>query len=1379
MTLRVIAIGASAGGLEPLRVILGALPASYPAAVIVAQHLSPSHASLLVELLGRSTPLPVVQITDGLKLKPGHIHVTPPSYDVEVRDGALWLLAPAVGPGPKPRINRLFQSIADAYAESGVGVVLSGTGTDGAVGLQALRNAGAVTLVQTLETCQHDGMPRAALDLSAADGQLSPAELGTYLAELSQSVLPMEVIESSDALDRLLVLATRVSGVDLSRYRRKSMIRRIGRRMALLRQPDLEHYIDWCASHPDELRQLVNDLFINVTQFFRDGEAFATLQAKLRERLKETNERSEFRVWVAGCSTGEEAYSLAILLHELADEIGKPHQYRVFATDISERAIQRARAGIYSDEAIEDLGPGRSARFLTPVTGGFQISRQLRDRVVFSVNDLARDAPFSRIDLATCRNLLIYFKQDHQRLVLQTLHYALRPDGLLMLGSAETTAPAGELFRTVSDTAHLYAKEGESRLPPSLRLSRPSTLTTVPARNRGPEADTVEMRLLRDLVRQHAPATVVVNQANELMFSSGDLGAFISVPAGAGTLDVSAMLQEALRAPVRAAMFQRRRQEQDEPVRLSVPLANGQLIDIEVQRFDPMLRQDWLRLSLSARANPLRELEEQLKPRDDDEARLFRTLESELFSTRTNLQMVVQELETANEDLQAANEELQSTNEELQSTNEELQTTNEELRSTNEELLTVNDELNQKSAELERAHTDINNVLDSLPTPLLLINHELRVRRFSPSIDRLVARHSIRSEDGLLALRWRVEIPGLRDKVLQVIREGVSLRGDFQHDGQFWKYEISPVNDRHQPARSALLLFIDVTELHQANQVVSQQRGEMERSFASVSDALVHLPENGEVRAANQAALALFGVESPQQIPLGECGLRMDLDSESGEPVTLAELRDRVLAQHEHLLLTVHLLRDDGAASRTLSLIAQPLGEGGGSGVLLLLRDVESGRHEHERLVWSSNHDELTGLLNRRGFGEQLRKAAQRTSSATPQTLLFFDLDQFKAANDIGGHAAGDEVLRQIAGLIRDQIGARGVVGRLGGDEFCAILSDASIDPGLLVAEKLRSLIEVLRVPWKGATLRVGVSIGVAAIESGDDGGQNALAQADAACIQAKARGRNRVESVSTAAISQLSGRLKEAHMVQLLKDSIEYGQIRHAYELLRPLDPRRPARVEVLTRMWDADGAQISTFHLINSAERAGLVRKVDEQAFSEACRLAELLPSEQIERIHVNVSPNSLAVPAFVAGIEKNLRLQPALAQRICFEITETAAFAHLSSVRAFADQVRPLGAEIFLDDFGTGSSVLGQLRELKMDGLKIDGEFVRNMKASPVDTTIVRSIQQIAEVMGLTTVAEYVRDEETAELLGEMQVGYAQGDWAGRELSRDEILERFGSE
>lgn len=1377
MTFRVIAIGASAGGLEPLRVILGLLPVSYPAAVIVAQHLSPSHASLLVELLGRSTALPVVEITDGLVLKPGQVYVTPPNYDVEVRDGALHLLAPVVGPGPKPRINRLFQSIADSYMESGVGVVLSGTGTDGAVGLEALRNAGALTLIQSPETCQHDGMPRAALDISAADGQMSPAELGSYLAELSDQSPPPDMVEPGDGLERLLVLATRASGVDLSRYRRKSLIRRIGRRMALLRQGSLESYTDWCAGHPDELRMLVNDLFINVTQFFRDGEAFSTLYASLRARLRDAPaDRGEFRVWVAGCSTGEEAYTLAILLDELVEEIGRPHLYRVFATDISERVVRRARAGIFSAEAVEDLGPTRSARYLSPVPDGFQINRQLRDRVAFSVNDLAKDAPFSRIDLVTCRNLLIYFTPENQRQILQTLHYALKSDGLLMLGSAETTAPASELFRTVSDATHLYAKEGESRLPPSLRLSRPVNAVASAARTRSPEADAVELRLLRDLARQHAPATVVVNQANELMFSRGELGAFMALPAGPGTLDVSAMLQEALRAPVRAAMFQRRRSESDEPVKLTLPLQSGQLIEIEVQRFDPAHRPGWLRLSIAARSNPLQLMEAQLQPRDVAEAQLFQTLESELFSTRSSLQMVVQELETANEDLQAANEELQSTNEEFQSTNEELQTTNEELRSTNEELLTVNDELNQKSVELERAHNDIANVLGSLPTPLLLVNHELRVRLFSPSIDRLVPRLSIRPEDGLLALRWKVDIPGLRDKVMQVIREGVSRRGDFDHDGQFWKYEISPVNDRHQSGRSALLLFIDTTELRQAHQVVSQQRGEMERSFASVSDALIHLPARGGARAANQAALALFGVESPQQIPLGASGLHLDLAGALGEPVTLGALRDRVLSQQDHLLLTIHLSSIDGSVPRLLSLTAQHMGEGSEAGVLLLLRDIESGRREHEMLLWSNSHDELTGLLNRRAFGEQLRKAAQQASVTRPQTLLFFDLDQFKAANDIGGHAAGDEVLRQVAGLIRNQVGARGVVARLGGDEFCAILTDAPIDSGLLVAEKLRSLIEALRVPWNGSTLRVGVSIGVTAIDMDDESGRNALAQADAACIEAKARGRNRVESVSTAAMSQLSGRLKEAHLVQLLKDALERGELRHTYELVQPLESRLAARLEVLTRLWDAEGRQISTFHLITSAERAGLISRVDEQAFAEACRMAAKVPEQRVERIHVNVSPNSLAVPAFAAGIEDCLRHNPVLARRICFEITETAAFANLSSVRAFADRVRPLGAEIFLDDFGTGSSVLGQLRELRMDGLKIDGEFVRSMKTSPVDMIIVQSIQQIAEAMGLATVAEFVRDDETADKLRELRVGYAQGDWAGRELSSDEIVERF---
>ena len=1375
MTLRVVGIGASAGGLEPLRVLLGTLPADYRAAVIVAQHLSPSHASLLVDLLRRSAALPVVEIADGMALEAGHIYVTPPNNDVEVRDGRLVLSAPVIGPGPKPRINRLFQSMANGCGEQAVGVVLSGTGTDGALGLEALRSVGALALVQSPDSCQHDGMPRAALDLSAADGQMPPAELGAYLAELSDRRVSLEALETGSTLDRLIGLASRASGVDLGRYRQKSLLRRIGRRMALLRQTSLEAYTDWCGSHPDELAMLVNDFFINVTQFFRDHEAFATLYAVLRERLRKSTERGEFRVWTAGCSTGEEAYSLAILLQELSEEIGRPLSYRIFATDISERAITRARLGLYSAEAADDLGAQRAQRFLTATTEGFQISRALRDRVVFSVNDIARDAPFSRIDLVCCRNLLIYFTPEHQRQVLQTLHYALKPEGLLFLGSAESTSAVSELFSTASDTAHLYTKEGESRPPATLRMARaPGVAASPPPRNRGVEGETTELRLLRDLAREHAPATVVVNEGNELMFSRGDLTAWLGLPLGTGTLDLCAMLIEPLRSPVRAAMFQRRRQQDwDTPVHLSIAIGNQNLVEIQVQRFDPA-RTDWLRIGFRARPNPLPTAEAGLAPVDEAEARLFQLLESELFSTRASLQSVVQELETANEDMQTANEELQSTNEEFQSTNEELQTTNEELRSTNEELLTVNDELIQKTLELERAHADIAVVLSALPTPLVLVNNELRVRLFSTSFDELVPIVSIRPEDGLMALPWKVEIPSLREKVLRVLREQVTVRGAFRHGSESWKYEFNPVYDRDQSARSALLLFINTTELEEAQESLSLQRGEMERSLASVSDAILHFADHGPLRAANRVALALFGVEHAQQIPLDDGSLRRDADGKPGEVVTLSALRSEVRDIYDPVHTTLYLQRADDPQPRPLSVTLQALGRGiDGGSVLICMRDIDTSRREHELLVWASSHDELTGLLNRRAFDEALRKAAARATDGLAQTLLYIDLDQFKACNDLGGHAAGDEVLRQVTALIRTEIGAGGTVGRLGGDEFCVILDRTAIDSGLLIAEKLRVLIELLRVTWHQHTLRVGVSIGVAALGRDDERGHQALEQADAACIQAKALGRNRVESVTGDAISSLSGRLAEAQVVHQLKAAIDAGTgLFHVLEWILPLGDGGPRRLEVLTRLLDADGAPVPTQHLIASAERSGLIRQIDERAFREAQRLLALLPADAVERIHVNLSPHSLATPSFSQWLEAELASAPNLARRICFEITETAAFANLSSVRHFSAAVRPLGAQICLDDFGTGSSVLGQIRELSLDGLKIDGAFVRSMRTSEVDRIIVRSIQQIAQTLGLFTVAEYVADEGVAAVLKELQIEFGQGDWAGRELDEAQV-------
>ena len=730
---RVIGIGSSAGGLEALRELLQNLPDDHGLQIVVVQHLSPTHRSMLVTLLARESRLPVVEIVDGMRLRPNTIHITPPAAHVQLHNQLL-RLTPAHKVGtPKPSVDNFFQSLAEECGKAAVGVILSGTGHDGQSGIRQIHAAGGTTIVQDPQTARYDGMPLAALETGCVHHVLPPALIGRDIAHLVPSPsLPQAPVDLQVApLDRISAIMRRATGVEIQLYKENTLQRRLKRRVQATGCPDTTAYAIHLQRHPEEVAKLMRELLISVTEFFRDVAPFRALETALHTLIADKADLDELRVWVAGCATGEEAYSIAILIAEIQRRLGRPLMVRLFATDLDEAAVDQARRGRFSHEALAGLPPELLERYFTAEKDEYLAVKVLRDSLIFSVHNLIGDPVFSRLDLISCRNVLIYFRPELQAHLLDLFHHALVPGGLLFLGKSESTQHNSRLFLALDDTSRLFRRSAEGSAPVSVRRSA-LTLSARPAARSAPrDRVTIFERLFRAMPGTLLPPSVLVDANLEIRHVFGDVSPWVRLGEGEVSTDLYRLAIRPLRVEVRSLVMKAQRdpkvflehtvqaKDLDRPARISVlrlEEADGQSMMLLVS-FRPARERVGPRISQSERTT-----DHQLEVTD---------LEQQLSSTREHLHTVIEELETSNEELQSLNEEMQSSNEELTSSNEELETANEELQSTNEELTTVNEELENKGQQLAVLNDDLMNVKNSLPHPVLVIDERSHLVLFN------------------------------------------------------------------------------------------------------------------------------------------------------------------------------------------------------------------------------------------------------------------------------------------------------------------------------------------------------------------------------------------------------------------------------------------------------------------------------------------------------------------------------------------------------------------------------------------------------------------------------------------------------------------------
>ncbi len=855
----IVGIGASAGGLEALELFLRNVPEKCGMAFVVVQHLDPTHKGIMVELLQRSTSMPVAQVRDRMKVQPDCVYVIPPNRDLSILHGILHLLDPMMPRGLRLPIDFFFRSLADDLQDKSIGVILSGMGSDGTLGLRAMKEKAGVVFVQAPASAKFDGMPKSAIDAGLADVIAPVEELpGRIMAYLQHAPLndrtdrPLED-KAHSALEKVFILLRTQTGHDFSLYKKSTVYRRIERRMGLHQINRIATYVRYLRENPQETELLFKELLIGVTSFFRDPAAWEQLKNKVIPALLAARPTGGvIRAWTPGCSTGEEAYSLAIVFKEALEQVKPAGSFslQVFATDLDKDAIDKARTGVYPANIAADVSPERLCRFFIQEERGYRAGKDIREMVVFAPQNVIMDPPFTKLDMLICRNLLIYLTPELQKKLLPLFHYSLNPGSILFLGSAETIGAFTDLFSPLDGKTRLYLRLDSAMGAEPVEF--PSSFfpfeARVPAKG-GIQKPAPNLQTLADqlLLTRYASAAALTSDRGDILYISGRTGKYLEPAAGKANWNIFAMAREGLRYELTAA-FQKAVRQKDAVILKGVQVRNDggmQAVDVTLQ---PIAEPEALRGTVMIVFTDLGAPVEKTAPGKISKASVHGTriaeLEQEIEQARHELQTTREEMQTSQEELKSANEELQSTNEELQSTNEELTTSKEEMQSMNEELQTVNNELQAKLDELSRAGNDMKNLLDSTDIATLFLDEGLKVRRFSKRTSQIIK--LIPGDTGRMITDIASDLvySGLAEDAREVLQALVPREKEVSGgEGRWFLVRIMPYRTLENRIDGVVITFADITvsktletELRKTQAVLEKRIGKQKTNLKLSED---------------------------------------------------------------------------------------------------------------------------------------------------------------------------------------------------------------------------------------------------------------------------------------------------------------------------------------------------------------------------------------------------------------------------------------------------------------------------------------------------------------------------------------------------------------
>ncbi len=924
----IVGIGASAGGLEALEQFFGSMPDKKGMAFVVIQHLDPNHAGIMPELLQRMTPMKVFQATDNLVVKPNSVYVIPPNKSLSLLNGALHLFDPVETRGLRLPVDIFFRSLALDRQEKSIGIILSGMGSDGSLGLKAIKEKNGIVLVQDPQTAKFDGMPRSATEAVIADIVAPAAELPARLIEFLKYIpagKPDPEIEGKtrSSLEKIIILLREQTGHDFSQYKKNTLFRRIERRMGIHQIDRIASYVRFLQENPKEVDVLFKELLIGVTSFFRDPAVWEELLNKvIPDLIDELPNGYVLRAWVPACSTGEEAYSLAIIFREALAKIKKRKTLtlQIFATDLDLDAIEIARKGLYRANITADVTPDWISRYFSPETDGYRVATSIREMVVFAPQNVIRDPPFTRLDFLSCRNMLIYMEPELQGKLLLLFHYSLNPGGILLLGSAETLGVRHEGFSEIYGKLKLFRRSVSMAF--SELVDFPSSFHRKPAvpEKKPAQKATDNIQALADqlLLQRFAPASVLVNPLGDIVYITGRTGKYLEPAAGKANMNIHAMARDGLRQ-VLPGMIRKAMQLPNAIAERNLRVGtNGgtQYVDLTVQRIDtPEALRDMIIIiftDVPDRAEPVAANTSKGKREPSLQQK---ELELEVQRLHEDLQGTREEMQTSQEELKSTNEELQSTNEELQSTNEELTTSKEEMQSLNEELQAVNAELQNKVSDFTHASDDMKNLLNSTEIASLFLDRELNIRRFTDPVIQIFKLRSTDIGRPFTDLVSDLQYPEIETRARQVLQSLIPMETAIEtNSGKWYNIRIMPYRTIDDRIDGLVMTFANITdfktleiELKKTNEALTFTETHYRRLFESAKDGILILdPASGKILDVNPFLIELLGYSREQLIEksIWEIGFLKDIVANKDK---FLELLQKELVRYENLPLeTAH-----------------------------------------------------------------------------------------------------------------------------------------------------------------------------------------------------------------------------------------------------------------------------------------------------------------------------------------------------------------------------------------------------------------------------------------------------------------------------------------
>jgi two-component system CheB/CheR fusion protein len=968
----VIGIGASAGGLAAISRFLDAMPPDNGMAFVIVVHLSPEHESELANILQRRTQMPVLQVTETVAIEPNHVYIIPPKNNLMMNDGHLQLMAAERPNSQHGEIDLFLRALAEVHRERAVGIILSGAGADGAVGISRIKEQGGFAIAQSLDDAEYESMPRSAIDTGLIDIVLPAAEMPQRLIALAANARQIRLPEAvhaaarkeaggaedaETALQEIMKLLRQATGHDFRYYKRATVLRRIERRLQIHGLPHVVAYQAYIEEHPEETGALLQDMLISVTNFFRDRAAFEALERDVMPAIfANTAANEQIRCWSVACATGEEAYSIAMLLAEQNAHLPRQRPVQVFASDIDERAIGFARHGLYPESVVADVAPARLRQYFTRSGQQYRISDKIRQTILFSMHNILRDPPFSRLHLVCCRNLLIYLERDVQKKVLEVLHYALQPGGYLFLGSAETAEIAGNLFVPV-DKKHRIYRATQARISSYPQVPQPTlALAAMPAksgRNRAERRKVSPEELHRRFVEDFMPPSILIDGNGDIVYVTSPAGRFLHYPHGELSKNILALVRPELRLELSAALFQARQSHEEIDTSWVRMQKEGATVPIRMVVRPGRESSDLKGTTLVVFEEASDDAGEVKIPETPKDHAAVAHLERELSQTKEELQSVIEQYETALEDSKASNEELQAMNEELRSATEEMETSKEELQSINEELNTVNAELKMKVEETSKANDDLENFVAATEIATIFIDRGMRIKRYTKPAAGLFNLIPTDIDRPLLDITNRLEYPRLRQHIEQVFEKLQPVEREVRGtEGQWYIARLLPYRTAEHHIDGVVLTFIDISWRKAVEERLYRSEQQMRLIAACTQDyAITTMDMDGVVTSWNTGAQKLFGYAEPEII--GQSGAVLYTPEDKANNAFQNELRlalknGRVEDDRWHM-------RKDG--SRVFcSGITFPLSDGELRGYVKIARDLTGSKQNQDQrdasLAW-------------------------------------------------------------------------------------------------------------------------------------------------------------------------------------------------------------------------------------------------------------------------------------------------------------------------------------------------------------------------------------------------------------------------------------------